>query len=306
MNGPEEAGKAIVEGAAGLLPKVYEDGLQESVKEIGSSLHGVVRLALKPVNLAVWSVEQSLEWGARTVADLFTRRKVPEERVQKPAPQLLDGVIRGLQVAGPDPDGGLRDMYAALLATSMDSATADDAHPAFAEVIRQITPDEARILNLIKHQRGFAILQIGYDEIIPSNEDSTTRSESTKTILGRQSGCVRPNSVLTYVENLKRLRIVEEAEDTIDPNLLEKGLTAVMTVEHLQRHPKEYQLRAHEASVAERIADYDDPTVQEFVETMRAEEPTTSNATLVRERFLYVSSLTLTSFGEQFLKACLA
>jgi hypothetical protein len=43
-------------------------------------------------------------------------------------------------------DEDLRDMFATLVAAAMDPETAGLAHPSFADIIRQLTPDEARIV----------------------------------------------------------------------------------------------------------------------------------------------------------------
>ena len=47
-------------------------------------------------------------------------------------------------------------MYVNLLETAMDKETAANAHPAFVEVVRQMVPDEAKIVQFFGRQRTVA------------------------------------------------------------------------------------------------------------------------------------------------------
>ena len=58
------------------------------------------------------------------------------------------------------PNVNLRELYANLLATSIDSITAHEAHPAFVEIIRQLTPDEARIVKYIFERMYLPIITV--------------------------------------------------------------------------------------------------------------------------------------------------
>lgn len=77
---------------------------------------------------------------------------VPPERLQDPAPHV---VVPALMAVAYTTAGELRAMFAALLAKSMDSATAGDVHPSFVEVIKQLTPDEARVLSGLRDDATF-------------------------------------------------------------------------------------------------------------------------------------------------------
>src|SRR5687767_804547 len=111
-----------IPGASSLVPKVYDDVFQPAAQEVGRSLHGVVKAVLWPVNRLVWSFEKASEWVTERAADILERRSVPPERIITPKPQIIAGVIRGIQATGSDTQPELREMYSALLATSMDSA----------------------------------------------------------------------------------------------------------------------------------------------------------------------------------------
>lgn len=134
-------------GEAGkLLPEVYKDALQPATREVGSTLGRTVKAALAPVRALVWSWEQAEAWLESTVTERLEKRGVGLDVVVTPGPQLTAGIIRGVQVSGPEADSTLRELFGNLLATAMEQDRSGDAHPAFAEILSHLTSDEARIL----------------------------------------------------------------------------------------------------------------------------------------------------------------
>jgi len=73
--------------------------------------------------------------------------KIPKEYRVPPKPEIVGPTIDAVKYAGSDPE--LSNLFANLLATSMDARTAKDAHPFFAGAIKELTPDEARILKYL-------------------------------------------------------------------------------------------------------------------------------------------------------------
>lgn len=80
------------------------------------------------------------EMGARIA-------NIPEENLISPAASVAVPVLQGLSYSFDE--ASLKNMYLNLLGTASDDRRADQAHPAFADVIRQLTPDEARHLNVV-------------------------------------------------------------------------------------------------------------------------------------------------------------
>lgn len=91
---------------------------------------------------AVWGWERIAEiigpeLAAGNSKDKFHRLVTPRLEVDVPA-------LESRRYADEVPE--LQEMYVNFLGTAMDRETAMRAHPAFAEIIRQMTPDEARIV----------------------------------------------------------------------------------------------------------------------------------------------------------------
>lgn len=69
---------------------------------------------------------------------------IPEEHLTTPSPSVAIPAMQGLSYSIEEPD--LKAMYLSLLATATDQRVAVDAHPSFAEVIKQLSPGEASLL----------------------------------------------------------------------------------------------------------------------------------------------------------------
>lgn len=139
----------IVDEIVNRLPvdRLYDDAVSPAAKEtgaLGEDLVKVVRLALFPFQIGA-AVQDRL----RAFVDQAVR-KVPEERRVPPPPQILGPVLEGIRYEPAETP--IDDMFNALLSTSMDSERIELAHPAFPQLIRQLSRDEAIILRALRRQ----------------------------------------------------------------------------------------------------------------------------------------------------------
>lgn len=199
-----EAVKGIVEAVP-----IYQDAVQPAVKEIGTALQTVaktIHIALAPVSALVWGYDQIKEFVSTRVAEKL--KDVPPENIATPKPNVAGPVLESLRYTGHEET--LRDMYANLLAASMDTRTAKGAHPAFVEIIRQLTPDEARLLRLFVIDRPFPLLDVRREY---KTQTATERGGfdilANFSTLGSEAGCEYPGMTPTYIDNLCRLGLTE-------------------------------------------------------------------------------------------------
>lgn len=81
-------------------------------------------------------------------ADMSERLSdIPDENLTEPKPNIAVPAMHALGYSLDEPE--LKAMYLNLIATATDNRVADHAHPSFVEVIRQLTGEEARLLNSI-------------------------------------------------------------------------------------------------------------------------------------------------------------
>jgi len=130
-----------------VLPKLYRDLAQPATREVGEALGNAVkvaRFALAPID---YLAAQHQRW------ERFLERlakKVPEERRIEAHPQIAGPVFAGLQYV--EETGINAELFINLLARAIDRERVSEAHPAFAQIISQLSPDEALILFRLKQQ----------------------------------------------------------------------------------------------------------------------------------------------------------
>ncbi len=218
-----------VKGIVEAVP-IYEDALQPAMKELGTALQTVaktIHVVLAPVSALVWSYDQIKDFVSTKVAEKL--KDVPPENISTPKPNVAGPALESLKYTGHEEM--LRDMYANLLAASMDTRTAGGAHPAFVEIIRQLTPDEARLLRLFTQHRAFPLLTVRREFKV----ETATKSGGQNilihfSLLGWEAGCELPDMTPIYIDNLCRLGLAET------PMTL--GYTTPGIYEPLEKHPK--------------------------------------------------------------------
>jgi Abortive infection alpha len=271
-----EAVKGIVEAVP-----VYEDLLQPAVREVGKSLETVaktVHIALLPVAALVWSYEQIGEW----LLPVLTRKlgQVPDEQLITPAIEVAGPAIEAMRFTSSSSEE-LRDMYANLLATAMDKQTAESAHPGFVEIIKQLTPDEARLLRTLAPP-GEPLLRL---RAMIVGQPNRWWQESDVTLIGLRAGCQYQHLVWSYITNLERLGVVR-SEDTF--------FTEDSLYHPLEESP---QVTQFDAAIAAHNFAVDQALAQ------RGDAP--PDDTLFRLlRHVDKRRLIVTPFGRQFLAAC--
>ena len=127
------------------LDKVYKDALSPAMKQIGKSLESVAktsRFLLAPID---YLAAQHDRWERylKKVSE-----KVQEENLVEGHPQIVIPTLEGLSLTYEN--SLLSELFINLLANSIDKTKQDLAHPAFPNIIKQLSHDEAVILFYLK------------------------------------------------------------------------------------------------------------------------------------------------------------
>lgn len=203
----------IAKAAADIVKTVpiYQDAIQPVAKQIGTALETVgkaVNLALLPITGAVWGYEQIKEFVQTKITEKL--QHVPPENIIPPKANIAVPAIEALRYSGSEQQ--LAELYANLLATAMNKETASGAHPAFAEIIKQLTSDEAKITKLFAHNIPFPIINIAWEFKNPNPAEGKTGGQDVLinySHIGRMAGCEFEHLTPTYLDNLCRLGLAE-------------------------------------------------------------------------------------------------
>lgn len=211
----EEAGsdnkvKETIEAVTALVKAVpiYQDALQPAAKQLGKSLETVgkvINVALAPVGALVWGYEKCQEFISTKVADRL--KDVPPEDIITPKPNIAGPAIEALRYTGHEES--LSDMYANLLATAMDKNTADGAHPAFVEIIKQFTPDEAKLIAFFLEERPLPIVHV---RALKTGAVGGVTIANSLSLFGEQAKLEYQLAVPSYLNNLSRLGLISLPE----------------------------------------------------------------------------------------------
>ena len=153
--------KSTIDAVASLVKAVpvYEDALQPAAKQIGGALETItktVNAALSPLKVLVWGYEQIERWLVTSVTQKL--KNVSSESIVSPAPNIAVPAIEALRYMGQEKE--LRALYANLIAAAMNMNTKAEAHPAYVEILKNLSSEEAIILQSFATQSVFPAINI--------------------------------------------------------------------------------------------------------------------------------------------------
>ncbi len=220
-----EAVKGIVQAVP-----IYQDTLQPAAKEIGTALQTVaktIHIVLAPISALVWGYEQIKDFVSCKVAKKL--ENVPIENIITPKPNIAGPALEALKYCGHEET--LRDMYANLLASSMNKTTAEGAHPAFVEIIKQLTPDEAKLIKYFSNSKPFPIINVRWEFKVQTElEKGGSELLTNFCLFAIEAGCEFPHLVPGYLDNLNRLGLTEIPQFMI--------YTTIGVYDQLEKYPE--------------------------------------------------------------------
>jgi hypothetical protein len=100
-----------------------------------------------------------------------------------------------------------------LLRQSADVSAEDGAHPAYARILLELSPDEARILRLLAVEGPQPAIDVRSANLIGIGSQLVARELN---LIGTEAGCLHPERVPVYLNNLDRLGLIWFSHDPID------------------------------------------------------------------------------------------
>lgn len=193
-----------VAGVVKAVP-VYQDVVQPAAQEVGKALQTIaktVHVALAPVSALVWGYDQIKEFVSVKVAERM--KGVPPADIISPKPNVAGPALEALRYTGHEES--LSELYANLLAASMNKNIAQGAHPAFVDIIKQLTSDEAKILHLFSRGQPLPMITVNAKK---KNEEGQETVLVNYSLLGINAGCEFPAMTPAYIDNLCRLGLAD-------------------------------------------------------------------------------------------------
>jgi hypothetical protein len=130
---------------------------------------------------------------------------IPDENLITPLASVAVPALQGLSYTFGEPS--LKELYLNLLATASDDRRAGQAHPAFAEIIKQLAPSETKLLNITLGERNTTAARVK-DEVNPAGSFITLMSHLLP-LVDETTGKPREEpQAPTWIDNWRRLGLV--------------------------------------------------------------------------------------------------
>lgn len=149
---PDEMLKQVaVEVAKENASKVYDDAVKEPLSETSKLVTRIPRAinaALSSIDIWITKKEYNVE--ATKILLQEKLKFINPDKIVSPEAYVAVPAIQAISYSMDSNE--LRDMFANLLASSINLDIKNAVHPSFVEIIKQLSPDEARILRHFKSQ----------------------------------------------------------------------------------------------------------------------------------------------------------
>ena len=141
-----------------------KNATDEPSKEIGEQLANMINLIFTPLQIARIYKDIKLQAFLEKVKNKYLN--IPVEELTSPPLNILGPALEASKYYYDQDE--LRDMFANLVASLCDKRISGIIHPAYVEVLKQITPLEAQLLSAFRPKSGFSIhFSVG---MYPNNE----------------------------------------------------------------------------------------------------------------------------------------
>ena len=156
----DEMEKELAKAAGTLAKDVAEDLVRPTSKSIGENMGLLVDGVMGW--LGYWGQKQQIK---RAVHLEEYKKQIAKKIAEIPEENLIEPPVR---IVGPAIEASkffieettCREMFAQLIASSCNSAVSGAVHPSFPEIIKQLSPLDARFLLLFKKQSTFPIVEL--------------------------------------------------------------------------------------------------------------------------------------------------
>lgn len=204
-----ENGQAL-EIAKEAVKEVAKDAYADIGRPIAKPTGQLAGLVPRAIKAALAPVEK---WVLQQEYNVAETQKLLEIKLQNitpasitpPEPHIAVPALQYISYCMDNEE--LRDMYANLLANSMNSVVKNGVHPGFVEIIKQLSPDEAKFLKYMKTNTSIPTISLRYAYNDYKKGGVNAIQEFTN--VPALANCEQINNGEQYIDNLVRLGLVE-------------------------------------------------------------------------------------------------
>jgi len=207
---------AFIDSSGKLLevaPKLYEDAIQEPAKETSKTLGLIpktINAALVPLRQWIAHKEYNMAETEKLLA--YKLENLDPKKIVPPEPYVAVPAIQAISYSKDNEQ--LRNLYANLLSKSMNVDTKDNVHPSFVEIIKQLSPLDAKLLKKLFYAQKDPIPKLKLS--LQASENDFNHIDVWRTVL--HPNCYTDlsliESYLISLDNLERLKLIIINDDS--------------------------------------------------------------------------------------------
>ena len=183
-----------------VAPKLYDDAIQPAAQESGKTLGLIPRAinaALVPVRQWIAHKEYNMAETEKLLA--YKLEHFDPEKVVPPEPYVAVPALQAISYSMNNNE--LRNLYANLLAKSMYIDTKDSVHPSFVEIIKQLSPLDAKVFQNIYNNSINPMIHLNRKSKLNGGTNSLIRNITLINIASIES-------ISISINNLERLKLI--------------------------------------------------------------------------------------------------
>lgn len=205
---------------------------KEAARNLAKSARTItqtINTCLLPLAAVNYSIESAKEYfingGFKKDLEEVTRYITPENLIE-PKASIAGPALQGMAFSIDEEE--LKNMYLRLIASAMDRDSANTIHPAFAEIIKQLSVDDAIFLNYLVNDTPSFIPVVDFHQTIDGKIGGITVVRDYGEYIWK-AGMKNGKLYNLCIDNLLRLRLIQkipsnhltEGYDELIPPLLE-------------------------------------------------------------------------------------
>lgn len=205
-----EVMKTTITPLKDLLPEIYGDALKPGMKAVGHAIGDALEMCLLPIT-AMGHLPKLAKVFFDKHLKTFEEKlnKIPEDKKAEIHPQISIPVIQKLLYTTNDT---IAELFINLLTSSANIDMCSNAHPGFVDIISQLSPDEAKIIQYLNGKDCILYAEINAYVKDAKGGYNTILQKSTLTPF--HVALDFPQNIHAYYSNLIRLGILEDESGT--------------------------------------------------------------------------------------------
>lgn len=200
-SGMKGAAEGFAKGISEKVPPLYNDLIQPGARVLGHGIGNAIRIALTPISATIWGIEKTSEWLEAVLAKKLGA--IDPSDIITPRGSIVGPAIEAIKFLSSEEE--LRDMFAQLIATSLNKHQADIAHPGFVEIIKNMSTADALVLKYINER----VLLPTIDFWISEADNSAQELSQTSNLLMEDLKLESRWNGMEILKNLERLGLIE-------------------------------------------------------------------------------------------------